>query len=154
MRKACCRLQGRHERARTGLYVHDQTVDPFGEFLTQDTCRDQWNRLDSRGHVAQRVDPPVCRGQIICLPHNDGAGTFQYLDDSFRRRFCIKAGDRLQLVECSARVSESTACDHRHRHTASRRNRRNHHRGLVSNASCTVLIDLFSWDGRQVQNRS
>ena len=44
-----------HERARAGLDVHHQRIEPCGELLGQDRRGDQRDRLDRAGDVAERV---------------------------------------------------------------------------------------------------
>ena len=47
------------ERARAGLDVHHQRVEPGGELLGEDRGDDQRQRLDRAGRVADRVQPLV-----------------------------------------------------------------------------------------------
>ena len=57
----------RHERAAAGLHVEHERVDALGDLLAQDRGADQRQALDGRGHVAQRVQRAVGRGDLVGL---------------------------------------------------------------------------------------
>ena len=65
-------LVRRHEGARAGLHVHHQRLQPAGQLLGEDRGGDQRDALDRRGDVADGVEPPVGRGEVVGLA-DDGA---------------------------------------------------------------------------------
>ena len=67
-RPARGRGQGRHEGAGALLDVHDQPVEPRGELLRQDRRGDQVEGFHRAGHVADRVEAPVGRGESAVWP--------------------------------------------------------------------------------------
>src|SRR5215467_1590606 len=131
----------RHERAATGLDVHDQAVDIFRQFLAEYAGSDKRYRLDSRGYVPQCIDAPICRREVVGLSHNDGAGVLQDMQNLVGGRTRIEAWYRFHLVQGSAGVSESPARDHRHSYAAGGNDRRDNYRCFVANTAGTVFID-------------
>ena len=63
-----------HERARAGLDVHHERVEPGGELLRQDRGDDQRDRLDRAGRVAQRVEAAVGGRELGRLADDRAAG--------------------------------------------------------------------------------
>ena len=95
---------------------------PGGQLLGQDRADDQRDRLDGPGGVADRVQPPVGRGQAGGLADDRAARTRAR---RARRRSDVGrdvvARDRLELVQRAAGVAEPAAGDHRHRRRRRRR---------------------------------
>ena len=145
-------LQCRHKCAGSRLYIHYKAIDAGREFLAEDTCRNQRNRLDSGCHVAQGIDTAVCGRKVIRLSDDDGAAAFQDFYNSLGRRLRIKTGNGLQFVQSPARMPERAARDHRYGDTAGCRNRGNDQRGFVADTARAVLIDLLAGNRRKVQD--
>ena len=61
---------GPHERARAHLHVEHQAVQILGELLAQDARRDERDGVHRRGDVAERVEPPVRRSELLGLPEH------------------------------------------------------------------------------------
>ena len=54
-----------HKRPRSKFDVQDQTVERLGQLLAQDTGGNQRNGFDRPCHIAQRVQLPIGRGQVV-----------------------------------------------------------------------------------------
>jgi hypothetical protein len=63
-----------------------------------------------------------------------------------QRQIHAEPGNRLELVERPAGMTQAAARHHRHRHTARRRERRQNQRRLVADAARAVLVDLDARD--------
>ena len=69
---ALARLLGSfHERARTGFDVHEQRLASLSDLLGQDRSRDERNRLNCTGYIANGVETTVSRRNIL-LPCEAG----------------------------------------------------------------------------------
>ena len=69
------------EGAAADLHVHDQRARPFRDLLGQDRRRDQRDRLDGRGRVAQRVQGAIRRHQARGLAGEHEPGPRQHPPD-------------------------------------------------------------------------
>ncbi len=147
-RRASARASARaaargQERAAADLDVHHERVGALGDLLREDRRRDERDRLDGRGGVAQRVEQrdrraPGARSarRARSRPARARAGTRGRLERG------AKAGDRLQLVERAAGVAERAPRHHRDvaaPHAA--HERREAERDLVAHAAGRVLVD-------------
>ena len=74
-------LPGPHERARAHLHVEHQPVQILGELLAQDARRDERDGVHRRGDVAEGVEPPVGRRELLGLPEHAHA---QLAQDAIR----------------------------------------------------------------------
>ena len=113
---------------------------PSAIFLLMIDDGDQWDRLDGAGHVPQRVQLPVGRRQSrpaaqITAPTS--LELVEHLGVAHRRP---PAGDRLQLVQRAAGVTEAAAGQLRHGDTAGRDQRRERQGDLVADPSGGVLV--------------
>ena len=130
------------ERARAGLDVHDERVEPGRELLGEDRGDDQRDRLDGRRsrRAARRGGGRRARGRrvwpTIAQPASrDGGAQAREVGRG------VVAGDRVELVERAARVAEAAAGDHRHRAAAGGEDRREQQRDLVADAAGGVLVE-------------
>ena len=128
------------EGAVAGLHVHHQRLQPGGELLGQDAGGDQRGGFDRRGHVADRVEPPVGRRHGGRSADDGAAGRAQRRDEFVPRELRAVAGQALQLVQRAARVPEPAPRHHRHPAAARRDDRRQHQAHLVADAAGRVLV--------------
>ncbi len=142
LRQGRRRLERRrgNERAPADLDVHHQRVRPRRELLREDRRGDQWNRVDRRRDVADRVEPPVGGRQDIRLA-DDGAPGLAHRGaearDVGRGVVSRNAGE---LVQRAAGVTEPAARDHRHEAAQRGDDRREDEAHLVSDAAGRVLV--------------
>ena len=130
-----------HERARAGLDVHDQAVEPLGQLLGEDRGDDQRDRLDGAGGVAQRVQPPVGGRELGGLADDRAARVSDDRAEALELGARVVAGDRVELVERAAGVAEPAARDHRDERAAGGEQRREDQRDLVADAAGRVLVE-------------
>ena len=130
-----------HERARAGLDVHDEPLEPGRELLRQDRGGDERDRFDRRGHVADRVEAPVGGRERRGLADDRAADVAHHLPERSEVGLRVVAGDRIELVERAAGVAEAAAGDHRHVGAAGREHRREHQRDVVADAAGRVLVE-------------
>ena len=139
-----------HERARARLDVEQNAVRAGGELLAHDRGRDQRDRVDRRRHIAQRVEFLVRRREVARLP-DDGHAAFVHDGEEFFPRNCrLIAGDGLQFVHGTARVSETAAAHLCDAPTAGGDDRGADERRLVADAAGGVLVHLFAGNRREV----
>ena len=134
-------LERLHERAAARLDVEDEGADALGDLLAHDRRRDQRDALDRAGDVAQRVQPPVGRGDLGGLADQRAADGCHGRPEFLQRKRGAEAGNRFELVERAAGVAEAAARHHRHRGAARNRQRREDQRRLVADAAGAVLVD-------------
>ena len=67
-------------------------------------------------------------------------------------RFNSEAGNRFQLVECAAGVTQAASADHRHRQPTRRHQRRQDQRCFVADSTCRVLVHRLHAEGSQVKH--
>jgi hypothetical protein len=105
---------GLHERAAADLDVEDEAAGTAGELLAHDAARDQRQRRDRAGGVAERVQQAVGRGEVLRLA-GDGDADVTHLrrNAAFVERGA-EAGDRLELVDRPAGVPEAAPRHLRH----------------------------------------
>ena len=130
-----------HERPGPHLDVEHQPTGALRDLLAHDRARDQRDRLDGAGHVAQRVELAVGRGERGRRGADDRPDVGELGDDLGQRQRRAPAGDRLQLVQRAAGVSEPAAGQLGHRRSAGRHERRQRQRDLVTDAAGGVLVD-------------
>ena len=130
-----------HERAGADLDVEHQRAGALGDLLAHDRGRDQRDRLDGAGDVAQRVELLVRRAPgpspaaQITAPTSSSWASISSLDS-----VGPPAGDRLELVEGAAGVAEAAAGQLRHGDPAGRDQRRQRQGDLVADAAGGVLV--------------
>jgi hypothetical protein len=142
-------IERRQERTRAELHVHHQCVEPGGELLGEDRGDDQRQRLDRPGGVANRVEPTVGGRERAGLADDRAADAGHHRAEQLRRRCDVVAGDRLELVEGAAGVTEAAAGDHRHGASAGREDRGQRQADLVADTSGRVLVDHRSVEPRR-----
>ena len=113
----------------------------LGDLLRHDARRDQRDRLDGAGGVAERVEPLVGGGQVAAGRADRRAHVGQLRPQRRRVEVRPPAGDRLQLVERAAGVAEAAAGELRHRDAERRDERRERQGDLVADAAGGVLVD-------------
>ena len=124
-------------------------VRSFRELLAHDARRDERNGLHGRGRIAQRVHLPVGRRDLRRLPDQRAADVSRSARvASIERQVGAKPGDRLELVERAAGVTERRpdiiGTDDAERGDERRENERN----LVTDAAGRVLVDRGASDAR------
>ena len=134
-------ISARHERAVAELHVHRQPVEPGGELLRQDRRRDERNRLDRRGDVADRVEPFVGGRQIVGLADDRAADVAHDAAKRLPIRHRVVPRDREHLVERPARVTQAASGDHRHERAARGDGWSQHQAHRVAHAARGVLVD-------------
>ena len=81
----------------------------LGDLLAHDRGRDQRDRLDRAGHVAQRVELLVRRGQPGAGGADDGADVLELGEHLLVGQRRPPARDRLELVQRAAGVAQARA---------------------------------------------
>ena len=109
LRQLDAALQVVHDRAAAGFHVQHDRACAGGDFLGHDRGDDQRQAVDRAGHVAQRVERLIGRGEVGGLS-DDGHTDFAHLPDKpVHRDIDARAGDALDLVERSAGVAQAAA---------------------------------------------
>jgi hypothetical protein len=96
--------------------------------------------LDRAGDVAQRVELLVGGSDLGRLADQRAADPLHAAAQLVERETGPEAGNRLELVERTARMAEAAPRHHRDGRAARRRERREHDRGLVAHAAGAVLV--------------
>src|SRR6185437_5100928 len=108
-------IQLGEKRTAPAFDVEYETCQTLCELLAHYAGRDQRYRLDSSGCVAERVQLPVRRGDLTGLPDERAADAVELRTCGGKRQVGPKSGDRFQLVQRTARVTEPAPRHHRHR---------------------------------------
>ncbi len=114
---------------------------PSGKLLRHDARRDQRDRLDRRGHVAQCIQLAVGRRDLRRLAHHRHAQRAHLLLRFVERQSGPEPRDRFELVERAAGVAQAATRHHRHQHAAGGEHRRKEQRRLVADAAGGMLVD-------------
>ena len=139
-----------HERARAGLHIEHERVDPFRQLLAHDRSANQYGLSTVAGNVAQRINFFIRRRDLapsarsIAQPHSRSTAR-----NSSSERLTSKSGNRFQLVERAAGVAEPAAADHRHVKPGRRDDRRENQRRLVADAARRVLVHFLAPGNRR-----
>ena len=136
-----CVGHARHEGAGAHLHVEHEVAQPGGELLGEDGGSDERHGLDRRRHVADAIEAFVGRRQVRRLA-DDGAARFaRRLAEEIKARLGGIAGDRVELVQRAASVTEAPARDHRHVTAAGGEHGCEHEREIVADAAGGMLVD-------------
>ena len=130
-----------HERAVADLDVEHDRVRPCGDLLRHDRGGDERHDVDRRGHVPQAVEALVSRHEIRRRADDRKADVAHLLDELVGRELDPEAGDRLELVERAAGVTETATAHLPEGNAARRDDRANRDRSLVPHAARRVLVD-------------
>ena len=134
-------LRRLHERPRSRLDVEQDQIGVHGELLRHHARGDQRDRRHRRGGVAQGVQLPVGRDEVRGL-RGDGAPDIHHLRrDLVGRQVRPQPGDRLELVQRAARVSQPAARQLGDRHPERRRDGCERERHAVGHPAGRVLVD-------------
>ena len=139
-----------HERALADLDVEQDGVGAGSELLRHHRCGDQPGSRHGAGHVAQRVEQPICGHEPIGLGDHGAADAHHLVDQLAGREPDPKAGNRLELVERATRMREPAPRHLRDRHVDRRADRRDRERRLVSDPARRVLVDDPPTERREV----
>ena len=153
-RKARCRCRRDH-RARefasallfrqhgavAELDVEHERLEPGRELLRKDGRHDERQAVDGRRHVADRVQAPVGRRDAVAGAHDRDARLAHRLAHALGRRARLVTGNRLELVERTARVREPAADDHGYPGAAGREHRPERERDEVADAAGRMLVE-------------
>ena len=129
------------ERAGAELHVEHQRVGAFGDLLRHDRRRDERDRLDRAGDIAQRVELVVGRREAGARGRDHATDRAQHVAHLVGRQVGAPAGDRFHLVERAAGVAEAAPRQLRHRGAARGDERHEDERDLVADAAGRVLVD-------------
>jgi len=129
-KRAAARLHIVHDRARAAR-----------DLLRNDRRGDETARRNGRRSIAQRVKEFVGGDESRSLRGDRASHVANDREESFGREIRPNAGDRLELVERTARVSERAAGELRERHAARRDERHDDERCGVGDASGAVFVD-------------
>ena len=113
---------------------------PSAIFLLMIERRDQRDRLDGAGDVAQRVELLVGRGQPVAGRADHRADRLELREHLLVGQRRPPARDRLELVERAAGVAEPAPGQLGHGDAARRDQRRQRQRDLVADAAGRVLV--------------
>jgi hypothetical protein len=143
-------LERLHEGARADLDVEHQCAGALGDLLGHDRRRDQRDRLDRAGHVAQGVELLVCgREPVTCRADHcpDGLELGEHLLVGEQRP---PPGDRLELVERAAGVAQAPPRQLGYGDPARRDERRERQRDLVTDTPGGVLVGRGARQSRKI----
>ena len=140
-------VQRLHKCAASRLHIQKNAVGTGGDLLGHDAGRNQGNIIHRGSYVPERIQLLIRRRQVPRLSGHGDTDLFHHIEE-FRlvQRRC-EARYGLQLIQSTARVSQSSAGKLRHRNAAGSRHRPDHHGGLVSHAAGGVFIHLDSGNG-------
>ena len=124
---------------------------PLATFLAMMLAAMSPSLLDGAGHVAQRVEEPVGRHDALALAHDGDADALELPHELALRQLHAKAGDRLELVEGAAGVTQP-APGHLAEHA--RRRRRPAAPATSVTLSPTPPLECLSSTGRRTARRS
>ena len=139
-----------HEGALPVLDVEEDGIGPRGELLRHDRARDEGNRLDGRGDVAEGVKLLVGRVDLGGLPGNGDADGGDLLPDGFLGKIDVRPGDGLHLVEGSPGVAKPPPAHLGDLAAEARDEGHEGKGGLVADPAGRVLVELDPWDIAQV----
>src|SRR5665213_594441 len=123
------------EGAASDFHVQYQSVRSLGDLLGHDRRRNERNRCHGRGHVAQRIELPIDRGQSLTRGTDDRAHRIELLADLVIRQEGAPPGDRLEFVKRPSRVSETATGKLRNGGAARRHEWREDQGDLVTHAA-------------------
>src|SRR5665213_1978192 len=123
------------EGAASDLHVQYQSVRSLGDLLGHDRRRNERNRRHGRGHVAQRVQLSIDRGQTLTRGTDDRAHSIELLADLVIREEGAPPGNRLQFVQRPSSVSEAAAGKLGNGGAAGRHERSEDERDFVAHAA-------------------
>ena len=129
------------ERTVADLHVQHKAIQAGSELLRQDARGDQRDRLDRRGHVADRIQASIGWRQRSRLSDDGTAGAAQRGAQLFAGWRRAVARNAFELVERAAGVSQAPARDHRHEAAAGGDDRREQQADLVAHTAGRMLVE-------------
>ena len=129
-----------HERALAALHVEDKSARALCELLREDGRGDKWNRRNRSRDVAESVELLVGGRYLVGLHRHRDADFLHNLLEVVKRKRGAVAGDRLELVGCSARDAKPTPRERGNGDTACRGERLDDERQLVADTASRMLV--------------
>ena len=126
--------------ARADLDVEHQRTRPLGDLLAHHRARDQRQRFDGGGDIAQRVELRI-GGRQLARREYSRANLAKLLTHLIVRQISGEASDRFELVQGATGVAETATGCLRHRPTASGDDRHQRQRDLVAHPAGGVFVD-------------
>src|SRR5690606_4734396 len=105
------------------------------QLLAHDAGRDERDRLDRAGHVAQCVEAAIEWCDLRRCGDECAADALHLRAVLVEPEFHAEARDRLELVDGATGMPETAAAHHRHRHTERCDEWREYQRDLVADAA-------------------
>ena len=140
-----------HKGSATRLYVKHDAIIVGGKLFAHNAGSNEGHTVNRCGNVAQSVKHFVGRGERCALSYN---GNARLVDDSFKlvyRQAGAKTGNGFELIDGSARVTESATAHFGNGETERCHDRGNDQAGLVANATRGVLIYAQTLDARGIE---
>ena len=94
-----------HEGTTARLDIEQDAVGAGGELLAHDRRGNQRDAVDCRRDIAQRVELLVGRREVARLSDDADAALVDRVEELLARERRLVARDRLELVDCAARVA-------------------------------------------------
>ena len=159
-RADCHHLRGKFQRTfgvghkctAAVLDVKQNRVRAAGKFLAHDTAANERNTVDSSRYVTKSVQLFVRRRKVCRLTDYGTTDAFDHVEKLFFRQCGVEAGDRFQLVDCSARKAEPSAAHLGNVNAAARKYRRKCKRRTVADTARTVLVHNHARNVRHIND--
>jgi len=129
------------KRTAAGLHIVDDRARAARDLLRHDRRGDETARWNGRRAIAQRVEEFVGGHEPRALRGDRAAHIANDCEESLGREIRSHAGNRLELVERTAGVSERAPGELRERNAARGDERYDHERRRVGDATGTMLVD-------------
>ena len=141
-----------HEGPVARLHIQHQRINALRELFTHNASRNERNRLDRCGHIAQSVHLLVGRCNLPGLANQHKPGLPDNSLVLIDGEVGPETGNGFQLVQGPARVAQTPSGYHRNRDTACGHHRGKNQRHFVAHAAGGMLVHFDSGDVREVDN--
>ena len=130
-----------HEGAGAAFDIQNKRFQARRQLFRQDRGGDQVNRFHRAGDIADRIKPPIRRGDFLAGRDDGAVDALDLAAQLVFRQARAKAGDRFQFVQRAAGMPKPAARNHRDEGSASRQRRREQQRDTIADAAGRMLVD-------------
>ena len=143
-------IQRMHDGSAAGLDIQDNRITAGRQFFGHDRAGNQRKAVHGGCHIPERIQRLVRRCQHAGLPDHGHADALDLLQEGFTGERNRHPGNRLQLIKCTAGMSQSASAHLCHGNAAGRYKRGEDQRCCIADAACGVLIHLNARNAAQV----